>query len=325
MKLYRYKKRNTPPYLPEIVPDYEPIFKNGCVLAVGFFDGVHLGHRALIKSAKVCAYEMGLPFGILTFPTEDPLKTDAARLGTTEDKCSEFLSLGADFTVLCDFDAVSDMSPEDFVTRVLIDALGCRLASVGYNFRFGKKASGDASLLKSTMQSAGADAIILNEYKIEDKTVSASDIRSSLTEGRPREAWRLLGVPCSVRATVGHGIKLGRSLGFPTVNTPFKSGLLVPKHGVYRTAIRISDELYTALTNVGTCPTFGQREAHAETFILGFDGDAYGKDVRIFFLDYLREEIAFEDANSLKMQINVDINRIKNEFGEVTWQEIGLS
>ena len=136
-----------------------------------------------------------------------------------------------------------------------------------------------------------------------------------------KAAREFLGMPYRIRAFVEHGNGVGKSLGFPTLNTPARH----LKNGVYRTATEIDGRLYPSLTNVGVCPTFEARTVHAETYIIDFSGDLYGKSVRIFFLDYLREEKAFSNEKELILQINVDKNRVISENGDMTWQEIGLS
>ena len=325
MKIFRYQKRNTPPYLLEFSPSFDDFSKSGCVLALGFFDGVHLGHRALINRAKSEARELGIPFGIFTFPSENKLKSAAPRLTTTDEKCEIFESLGADFTILADFDSMVDLSAEDFVSNVLIKDVGAKSAVAGYNFRFGKGALGNVALLLSEMEKHGARGIAIDEFSLASGSVSASAVRALLQEGKPREAAALLGQPYFLSGVVEHGNGVGRGLGYPTVNTPIPGGKALPRPGVYRSAIRMGDQLLTALTNVGVCPTLGERSIHAETFILNFKGDIYGKAVTVFLLDYLREEMRFSDVSNLITQIDRDVENITKNFGDVTWQEIGLS
>ena len=201
----------------------------------------------------------------------------------------------------------------------------CRAAVAGYDFRFGKGARGDAGLLLEKLTAAGAVCEIESEYKIDGDKVSTTKIKEFLSLGRVDKAKDFLGCPYFITASVVEGNGVGRKLGFPTVNTSFKKNVAPLRHGVYRTAVDISGTLYSGITNVGICPTFDARAPHAETFIIDYNGNLYGKKIRIFFLEYLREEKKFNNQNDLILQINVDKNRVIQENGELTWQEIGQS
>ena len=296
-----------------------------CVVAIGLFDGVHLGHRQLFTLAKQKAEEMKLPFGVFTFDIDSEIKPGRERLYSGNTRRELLEEIGVDFTVSAKFSEIASMSPEEFVTRILIDSLGARVAAIGFNFRFGRGAIGDCSLLKKLMKDSGGDAIICDDFTVNGTTVSTTRIKELLADGEIRQAGELLGSPYRLEGTVSQGNKVGRLLGFPTVNTEIESGLAVPKKGVYRTAVVVGEKIYAALTNVGTCPTFTERTVHAETYILNFAGDLYGENIKIYFCDYLREEKRFTSEKELKMQINIDINKILNEYGEIKWQELGLS
>ena len=310
--------------------DIDKLHKNellasGSVVALGFFDGVHTAHRALIKAAKAEADRLSLPLVIFTFSANDKsLKPDAARLYSDGEKMEILRSLGADATVNTSFSAVSDMEASDFVTDLLVGALGCRVAVLGFNFRFGKGALGTAEDMKAYMQRSGGSATVLEEYTYSGKALSSSRIREIIGKGDVREAAMLLGVPYFISGKVSHGLGLGRSLGIPTVNLPLKEGSpLIP--GVYSTVVSIGEKRFLGLTNVGICPTFGEREVHTETFILDFEGDVYGEDVRVYFIDRLRDEKQFKSADELIMQINVDKIKALELLGDLRWQEIGLN
>ena len=295
-----------------------------CVIALGFFDGVHIAHRDLIVCAEDIARERGIKFGILTFRAEEGLKTGVPRLYGTEEKLDIFNRLGADFTVLANFSSVSSLTPEEFVGEVLIKNLKCTVCVAGFNFRFGKGASGDAAMLERLMESHGGEAVIRDELTCRGATVSSSLIRERIAGGDMETARQLLGSPYFLRGRVSHGKAEGRRLGFPTVNTPLREGRAVPKLGVYRSAVPIGGRIYTAVTNIGKCPTFGEREVHAETYITDFSGDLYEKEIDVYLLGLLREERQFKSAEELKMQINIDKVRAIQENGELTWQDLGL-
>jgi riboflavin kinase/FMN adenylyltransferase len=212
----------------------------------------------------------------------------------------------------------------EFVDRVLIGTMHAEVAVAGFNYRFGKGASGDAAKLQELMKERKKDTRILDEYTVDGETVSTTLIRRRLADGNMREVGTLLGAPYRIRGEVRHGRGVGKSLGFPTVNTTLNGGLAIPKYGVYRSATVIDGRIYSCITNVGICPTFGLSDAHAETYIIGYTGDLYGDSLDIYLLDYLRDEIKFSSPEALIMQINVDKERVINEFGEITWQELGL-
>ena len=289
----------------------EEYAESGCVLALGFFDGVHIAHRALIARAKECASELGARLGVFTFPSKGSVKSGAPRIYGDGEKLGIFESLGVDFTVLADFSSLSSLSAEKFVSDVLISDLGAAVCAAGFNFRFGKGASGNSATLSALMAENGARAVIEDELSDGGQTVSASRIRTLLSDGEISEAARLLGEPYSLTGEVERGNSMGKRLGYPTVNIRIGSGRALPRRGVYKSSVEVDGKIHKGLTNLGTCPTLGEREVHAETYILGFSGDLYGKRVRVRLLEFLRDERRFNSPDELKMQINVDINTIK--------------
>lgn len=311
MKIYKY----TP---------YNPIESKNTAIALGFFDGVHLAHRDLLKKTKAIAEKENLVFAVFTFPSEDNFKGEE-KLYSTEEKLSLMEDIGVDAVIWADFKSVSRIPAEKFVKSSLIGDMHCQAAVAGYDFRFGKDALGNADLLASLFLSQGAKCLIEEEQKIGNEKISTTKIKSLLREGNAEDARRFLGVPYFIKTKVTHGLGLGNKLGFPTVNSNFASFTPPLKKGVYRTAVDISGKLYSGITNVGICPTFGKRELHAETFIIDYSGDLYGTDIRIFFLGYIRDEKQFNSENELILQIKVDKNETINKNGELTWQAIGLN
>ena len=270
--------------------------KNTIVL--GNFDGVHLGHRALIGRAR----ENG---GIVTAYTFLSLPWIGAYLTGPEEKKVQLRAAGVDFVVAEDFERVRDTEPEDFVRDVLAERLGATDLVCGFNFRFGKDGRGDAAMLSALAAERGIGTAVVGAVLSGGEPVSSTRIRSLLTEGKPEEAERLLGRYWSFSLPVLHGKALGRTLGFPTANQTFPPGMVVPKSGVYASFVLIGAERYPALTNIGFRPTFEKRAAlNAETHILGgWDGDLYGKRLRVGLLSYLREEKRFETAKDLTEEI----------------------
>ena len=293
------------------------------VIALGLFDGVHKAHRELLSLAKREAKRNGLTFAVFTFGSGEIKKTKS--IYSTEQKLDILESLGADAVILANFEDICNVTAQDFIESCLIGDMHCKIAAAGYDFRFGKGAEGDADLLSEVLSKHNRYAVIEEKQTWKDEKISSTRIKSLLSEGNIEEANLLLGSPYFLSTSVSHGDGRGHRLGFPTVNTEFPEETLIPRHGVYRTAIDIDGRLYSAITNVGTCPTFGDRTAHAESFILDFNGDLYGKNIRIFYLGFLRDEIRFSSEKELIMQINVDKNKVIKENGELTWQAIGLN
>lgn len=285
----------------------EALPKASSVLALGFFDGVHLAHRRLLDLARDIAAREGLPFGVFTFSSDGNVKRGVSRIYTDEEKLSLLEELGADFTVLAHFPSISGLSPEEFVSEVLIREAGAKIAVAGFNFRFGKGASGDCNDLTRLLSLHGARAVIADEITLGARTVSSSLIRRLLTEGDIVEANRLLVRPYSLSGVVSHGDGRGKALGFPTLNTALAPERVIPRLGVYRSEVVIDGVAYRALTNVGRCPTLGERAAHAETHLLNFSGAIYGEKINVSLFEFLRDEMIFENAESLKAQIARDI------------------
>ena len=296
-----------------------------CVMAIGFFDGVHIAHRELISTAVTEGKRLSLPVGVFTFRDNADIKNTTARLYSDAQKEELISSLGVNFTVFADFASVCNLSKDEFIDEVLIRDFGCRVAVVGYNFRFGKGASGNADYLNTALYNKGRECIVKEEITSLGRTISSSYIKELIGEGRIKEANRLLVHPYCFSATVERGDGRGHTLGFPTVNSDIGSKAEILKMGVYRSAALIDGRFYSALTNIGTCPTFSERSCHAESFLIGFDGRLYGEKIKIYLLEYLREERRFSDAESLKMQINIDINTVIKKNEEEKWQELGQS
>ena len=317
MRIYEYSKGKGLPTSP-------------CAVALGFFDGVHIAHRELISLCVNEARSRGLISVVFTFRSEDTrLKGRAARIYPTSEKLALIAELGVDAAVVADFSSIADLSPSAFVDEVLIGELGMRLALSGYNFRFGHNASADSAELSRLCRESGVDCLLLEELSDEGGAICSTRIRDALSVGDIEQANRLLGSPYRIIGSVVRGRGVGRTLGFPTVNTDLDESCLCPKRGVYRTAIAIEGKLYPALTNVGVCPTFRLSRAHAETYIIGFDGDLYGDEIKIYFLGFLREEKRFNTPDELIMQINIDKNEAvrknKEDLEKTKWTEIGLS
>lgn len=278
------------------------------VMALGFFDGVTAAHRQILQKAKEEAQRRGISFGVFTFYSEDPIKRGVERIYSTTDKLTLLERCGANFTVLADFESICSLSPESFVEDLLIKDLNVSLTVTGYNFRFGKGAAGNAERLALIMKSNGKEAVTVNELTDRGEPISSTLIRKALAEKDIKRANRLLGAPYFIRGRVSEGNRVGRNLGFPTVNTSVEKGRIIPT-GVFRSSVTIDGKVYNSITNIGTCPTLGERSLHAETHILNYKGNLYGRELEIYLLEFLREERQFNSKEELRRQIEEDIKR----------------
>jgi riboflavin kinase / FMN adenylyltransferase len=273
-------------------------------VAVGEFDGVHLGHREVMRDADT----------VLTFephPRTVVAPDSAPKLLTSlETKADLIAPLGVDELVVIPFDgAFASQSPQDFIDHVLVERLGARQVSVGRNFRFGHRARGDAALLRA--QDAFSTRVV-ELVEADGEVISSSHIRGLIEAGEIARANACLGAPFQLRGPVAHGDKRGRALGYPTANLVPEPGLVYPAHGVY--ACRAGVELdgdrrwWPAATSVGVRPTFVTgRGLLVEAFLLGFDGDLYGRELRLEFLSRLRGELRFDSVDELIEQMARDV------------------
>ena len=299
-------------------------------IAIGFFDGVHLAHRELIKTAIREARKKGILSAVFTFSQRDEsFKPGAKRIYSDADKTELIRSLGADALIIADFSQIRELSCDSFVNDILIDKLCCELCVVGYNFRFGKGASGNADTLCQLMKKAKRSALVIDEYTLDGEAVSSSVIRDTLSVGNMRGAEGLLGSPYFISGRVERGDGRGHTLGFPTINIPLSDSSANLRQGVYASLIRVGELLLPGVTNIGVCPTTGRRDIHAETYIFEYNGDLYGKDVKVYPVKFLREEKQFSGLNELIMQINIDkskaIEITKAELEKEKWQALGHS
>ena len=301
MRIYEYGK--------------DPLPNSGCALAIGVFDGVHIAHRTLIMRAKEEAASDMLPVGVFTFSPKSGIKAGSACIYTLEKRLSVIESLGVDFCVVASFEDIRGMSAENFCRDILFNALAARICVVGYNFHFGKGASADADFLKATMTGYGAKTLICPEECLDGESISSTAIRRYLEAGNIARATAMLGDRYSIEGCVQHGRGIGgKRLSAPTANLPLPENTLVPRLGVYATTAEIDGAIYSAATDLGVCPTYGEMLPHAEAYIIGYSGNLYGKKIKLSFLAFLREERHFDNEESLKKQIKIDIDRTIEEF-----------
>ena len=283
-------------------------------VALGNFDGVHIGHKKLIGKMVESAKELNLRPSILLFTnhTKRTIIGDAPSLLTSNSQKEDLIgSIGVETVYKIKFDEkLMKLKAEDFVKDILIDRLRAKVVVVGFDYRFGHKAMGDSDLLKSLGDKYGFKVIVMEPVYLGDILVSSTKIRDLIKEGNLKLANSMLGRNYQVIGRVISGNKIGRKLGYPTANLELIEDFTIPKLGVYRTKTTLHGKTYLSATSVGHNPTFHNRDIRIECHIIDFDEKIYDQYLSLDFIEYLREEIKFEKVEDLKVQIEEDIKSI---------------
>lgn len=299
--------------LDEYLPD-----DRGCRAALGFFDGVHLGHRAVIA----CGDDGGLRRVVLTF-AQSPAKALGAPfpgLLTDNTRKAELLTqAGAQDIIFADFGALRDMSAEDFVEKIIVEKLRAKQVCCGFNYRFGKGGKGDVKRLAELCSRYGTEVKAREPVTVGGEQASSSRIRELIASGDIRRANEMLGYRYAVSGVIAGGNHIGTGMGFPTVNIPIGGGLIVPRYGVYASKVTVGGKEYIGATNIGVHPTVGENDMPlCESFLLDFDGsDLYGKYAVCELCDFVRDERTFGSFDELRAQIDADCERIREMMGAV--------
>lgn len=299
-------------------------FSEPTSLALGMFDGVHLGHRQVINSAVKLARASGLIAAVLLFEPhparvlypESPLKL----LTLTDEKLALLESLGVETAILLPFDSrIATLSPESFIREILLKRLGAKQLSVGFNYTFGKNKSGTSEMLQHQAARWGYGVEVLPPFLVDGVAVSSSLIRQLVGEqGDVSLAREFLGRDYRIRGEVVHGDKRGNQLGFPTANLQTNPLKLVPLSGVYAVRVTVDQEIYGGIANIGYLPTFFKGEAlpaRIEVHLFGFDQPLYDKEIEVDFAQRIREERGFPSVEGLIYQIKTDIRMAKEILG----------
>ena len=293
------------------------------VLALGNFDGLHRGHLKIVERVRRGAAEHGGTPMAMTF---DPHPSGSVRpdkapplLMTKAQRLEALDRAGIAAVAVVRFTTeLSHWDPETFVRTVLVDWLRVSEVWVGANFLFGHDRSGNFSTLRTLGQRYGFRADKIDPVRYKEFVVSSTRIRRLVAEGRMDEAGALLGHPYYIDGTVVAGKRRGRELGFPTANLQTENELL-PPNGVYATTTTIDGVVHASLTNVGVRPTFGDTvKPIIEAYVLGFNGDLYGRPVRLGFVQRLRDERKFEDVDALRTQMEADRRRAERLFAQLS-------
>jgi len=289
---------------------------SGCVLTIGNFDGVHIGHQELLKKLVAASKKQGLPSLVVSFSTtpETFFGRPKARISSFRDKHLFLQSLGVDKHLLIKFNkAFSEISATDFINKVLVEKIGVRHCFIGDDFRFGKDRKGDFSMLQKASLENKFTVEKTNSVSINEHRVSSSKIRQLLTNGDFKTAETFLGRPFSISGKVANGEKIGRTIGFPTANIGIKRKLS-PVLGVYSVLIEHMAKTYTGVCNVGKRPTLGGTKTLLEVFIFDFDEEIYGDYVTVVFKQKCRDEKKFSSFDELKRQIKKDVEKSRLFF-----------
>lgn len=281
-------------------------------VTIGVFDGVHLGHRAILDRLR----SSKLPTTVLTFdphPAEVLAPGTNPRLLTTIDERVELLEKEGISTVgILDLSGIRHLDPEQFVMEVLIETLGVGRLVIGSDFHFGKDRAGNADYLKRAGEQHGFDVDVVDLVAdSSEEVVTSSRIRGLVEDGDVSEASLLLGSGFRISNVVVHGENRGRVLGYPTANLRPPARKVIPGHGIYAARVLLEDEAHSAAVNVGVRPTFGAKELLIEAYLLDFEGDLYGRWLSVEFVERLRPEIDFPNAEALVEQINDDVARVR--------------
>ena len=283
------------------LPDVEPRPRR---VAVGMFDGVHRGHREVIRGADTVLTFEPHPRFVVAPESAPKLLTPLAI------KADLIAALGVQELVVIPFDgSFAAQTAQEFIDRELIERLGARTVSVGENFRFGNRAKGDTTLLRAQEAFTTRVAELV---EVDGEIVSSTHIRGLVSVGDVAAAGRFLGAPFQMRGTVAHGDKRGRTLGFPTANLVPDSALVVPDHGIYACHAEVGGERHVAAVNVGVRPTFQTgRGLLVEAYLLDFEGDIYDQELRLEFLERLRGEKRFDSVDALVEQMHRDVEEAR--------------
>lgn len=292
----------------------------GSAVALGMFDGVHLGHRRVIEAAAAHREEWAVT--VLTFvarrerPDKKLFQKD---IFTPEERVRRLSLLPVDMVYMPDFEEIRKLSAQEFVHQVLGEILHAKVICCGEDYRFGNHAAGNVELLKRLAKDICAKVQIVPPYLDCGEPVSSTRIRRYLSDGNIVSANRLLGTPYTIEGTVVYGKQIGRTLGCPTINQELDLYICLPKFGVYISSVLLNGEEYPSITNIGVKPTIaGERQPLAETHIIGVDQNLYGRRLTVKLHQFIRGEERFEDREQLSDSIHHDIEKARHFFKRET-------
>lgn len=279
-----------------------------CAVALGTFDGVHIGHRAVISAAA----DTGLPAAVVTsdMSAREYFGRGGSRIADRDDCDEQFGALGVTAVVSLRFGDIKDMSPEQYLDMLCLE-LGAVHICCGYNYRFGKGAAGDAHTIRRYCLQHNLGFTVCDCVGSERGDVSSTAIRAMLRDGDVEGAAVMLGRPYSISGEVVGGDRRGRVIGVPTANQYICDDCIAVRFGVYRSRVVIDGKSYDAMTNIGIRPTYRTDRPLAETHIIGYDGDLYGRKLRVQLLEFIRDERKFDSLEELERALKEDIAKCR--------------
>ncbi|MDL2221556.1 riboflavin biosynthesis protein RibF [Parabacteroides sp. OttesenSCG-928-N08] len=296
-----------------IITDSHSLHEERLVATIGFFDGVHLGHRHLIDEMRELARRKGLPAAVITFPVHPRVVLQShyqpKLLNSYQEKLEHLASTGIDYCIVMDFtSALAQLSAEQFIREVLKQHYHVETLLVGYDHRFGRDRSDGFEQYVEYGAACGMQVVKAGSLVKEQTTVSSSEIRRQLLQGKVEKAAAMLSYPYQIKGSIVDGYKVGRKLGFPTANIrldePFK---VIPAFGVYAVKVAFDNRHYKGMLYVGNRPTFHDNDERVlEVNILDFNEDIYNKEITVSFLHYVREDITFDSPEALATQLIKD-------------------
>lgn len=302
---------------------------NASACAIGMFDGVHVGHVMVLENALREARLLGMPSVVISFANHPQFlisQTPTQLLSSLEERLQAFKEMDFDYALILDFDEwLKSLPADEFIRLVLLEHLGTKSVTVGYDHRFGKNRVGDGTMLQQAGQQYGFDVQIIDPVRIATEPaesggqiVSSTLIRKLLSFGDIEQANRLLGHSYHLTGTVEEGMQRGRQLGFPTANIATNPHRLVPAIGTYGGYAKLNGQQYAAVCNIGLCPTFGdQTQKRVEVHLLGYDGPAfYGETLTMVFVHKIRDERKFPNADELVRQIRQDCQQVREALAQ---------
>lgn len=294
--------------------------QQGTAVALGYFDGIHIGHKAVLEKALEKAKEKELIPAVMLFDIH-PRKLLTGKVPpvlVSEERKRILLEKMGFKVVDFDFHKSINYTPAEFEEKILIGQLGARTVVCGFDYHYGKGGKGSPEGLKEALAKKNIEVISLEPVYLGEEAVSSTRIRQLISEGKIEKANEMLGDYFTYDFTVEKGDGLGHKMGFPTINQYFPEEFVVPKYGVYASRVRIDQRAYSAVTNIGIRPTVNGKTMRSETCIFGFSGDLYGKRVEVSLIEFLREEKKFGSLDELKEAVDNDIKKAKEIYKEVT-------
>ena len=285
------------------------------VIAIGNFDGIHLGHQKVINDAKKKAKKNRLPFGLMTFEPVPVMffnkKIKNHRINSLEQKKDQLKKLKLNFLIVIKFNKkFSSLSPEEFIKKIIYKKTNCRFLYVSKNFKFGFKRKGNIETLKKYEKQYDFKNVIVKPFKVKKKTISSTFIRKKIRKGHIEEVNKLLNRNWSIKGKVIKGQQRGRKIGFPTCNLKLGS-YAIPRLGVYAVKVKTNNINNNGIANIGYRPTFNGQSLLLETNIFGINKNLYNKVITVGFKKFLRAEKKFKSFEHLKKQIKIDIKQAK--------------